>query len=525
MVSSAFGTVAAVAVYLIAMVGVGVWVHTRRRVRSPADFLLGDRRLTSWVAGLSTNASDFSGWLMLGLPGAVYAAGLGQVWIPVGLVIGFYLSWRIVAPRLRVYTARVIDIRTLKESNSLTLSSYLENRFDDHRRLLRMVSALAILVFYLFYIASCILTVRVLFAEVFGMPAISAVAIGASVVVLYTYLGGYLAVSYADVIQAVLMWASIVIVPAVVLVQIGGFGTLTTTAAARNDNLLSLLGGAALEGDSWQDTGGIGVVVIVSGLAWGLGYFGQPHILARFMGIRSTADIPLARRVSVAWAVSALALAILVGFCGIAFFDQPLENPESVFITLIQTLLDPWVAGFVLVGVLAAAMSSAAPQLLVAAAALSEDGYRAFVNREADPRLLVWVGRVAVVAVASIASVLAVSGENTVLELAGYAWAGLGAAFGPVIVLSLYWRRMNRAGALAGMLAGGVTALVYPSIDPIGVYELLPAAAVSILAIMLFNRYGAKASERIMGDFDRMRSEATAGTHAEPIAVQPMKRG
>ncbi len=523
MASSSVGTVVSVVVYLAAMVGVGVWVHARRRVRSQSDFLLGDRQLSSWVAGLSTNASDFSGWLMLGLPGAVYAAGLGQAWIPVGLVIGFYLSWRIVAARLRVHTARVTDIRTCTESDSLTISSYLENRFEDHRGLLRTVSALAILVFYLFYVASCILTVRVVFTEVFGMPAVVGALIGASVVVVYTYLGGYLAVSYADVIQAVLMWAAIVVVPAAAIVQIGGFGVMTSAVEGRNQDLLSLLGGATLAGSGWQDTGSLGIVVIVSGLAWGLGYFGQPHILARFMGIRSIEEIPLARRVSVTWATSALVMAILVGFSGIAFFGEPLENPEGVYLSLIQAILNPWVAGFVLVGVLAAAMSSAAPQLLVASAALSEDGYRAFFDRDAAPRVLVRAGRVSVVAVATLAAVLAVTGETTVLDLAGYAWAGLGAAFGPVIVLSLYWRRMNRFGALAGILVGGITALAYPAVDPIGVYELLPAAIASCLAIAVANRFGPAATPGMEQDFDRMRTEITAGEAAAASDNRPVQ--
>ncbi|GAA3737479.1 sodium/proline symporter PutP [Spinactinospora alkalitolerans] len=506
------GSVVTFAVYFVVMVAVGLLVY--KRTTSLSDFVLGGRQLNSWVAGLSANASDFSGWLLLGLPGAIYLSGLGEAWIAVGLGIGFYASWRIVAPRLRVYTERVSDLRNGGESNSLTLSSYLENRFGDHSGLLRGISAILILVFYLFYVASGLLSMGVLFDQVFGWPPAIAVIVGASIIVLYTFLGGFLAVSLTDVIQAAMMWIALLIVPVVAVVTIGGFGTALDTVGDRNENLLSAFGGASLADGSWQTTDALGAVVIVSGLAWGIGYLGQPHILARFMGIRSIADIPKARVVSVGWAVTAMFLAVLVGFSGIAYFDTPIDNPESVFLSLIQALTHPLVAGLLLAAVLAAVMSTADSQLLVAAAALTEDGYRAFMDREAPARRLVLVSRLAVIGVAVAAGLLALYSDENVLGLVGYAWAGFGAGFGPVIVLSLYWKKMNWIGALGGMIGGGATAIIWDILDErvlgTGLYAMVPAVVVSLAAIFILNPLG-RATERMGDDFDVMEREVGAG--------------
>lgn len=279
MTDSVLASTVTFAVYFAVMVAIGLWTY--RRTTSASDFYLGGRSLNSWVSGLSANASDFSGWLLLGLPGAIYLSGLGEAWIAVGLAIGFYASWRVVAPRLRVYTERATDARRGGESDSLTLSSFLENRFGERRGLLRGVSALLILVFYLFYVASGLVAMSVLFDQVFGLPGTAAVVLGASVIVLYTFLGGFLAVSFTDVVQAAMMWAALLAVAATALVALGGLGGAVDGVAARGDALLSPLGGTALADGEWTSTETLGVLVIVSGLAWGIGYFGQPHILAR----------------------------------------------------------------------------------------------------------------------------------------------------------------------------------------------------------------------------------------------------
>ncbi|MDA2813345.1 sodium/proline symporter PutP [Nocardiopsis sp. RSe5-2] len=491
------------AAYFVVMVGIGLWVY--KRTVSLSDFVLGGRRLNSWVAGLSANASDFSGWLLLGLPGAIYLSGLGEAWIAVGLALGFAGSWIVIAGRLRVYTERATDARSGGESDSLTLSSYLENRFSDRTGLLRGVSAVLILAFYLFYVASGLVAMGGLFEQVFGMSSAVAIIAGVSIVVFYTFLGGFLAVSYTDVVQAVMMWVALLIVPIVAVVAIMG------DEGRDIGGISAVLGG--FEGQGSLDIGGVlAPVVVISGLAWGIGYLGQPHILARFMGIRSVKDVPRAGAVSVAWAVSAMTLAVVMGFAGVAFFgfEEGLENSENVFPSLIQALMNPWVAGLLLAAILAAVMSTADSQLLVASSALTEDGYRAFLKRDASPLTLVWVSRGAVVAVAVAAAGIALSGNNTVMDLVGYAWAGFGAGFGPVILLSLYWKRMTWTGALAGMVGGGATAVIWDVLDEkvleTGLYAMVPAVVVSLVGIFVFNGLG-RATDAMGEDFDRVDTE------------------
>lgn len=511
---SLLASVLTFAAYFVVMVGIGLWVY--KRTVSLSDFVLGGRRLNSWVAGLSANASDFSGWLLLGLPGAIYLSGLGEAWIAVGLALGFAGSWILIAGRLRVYTERATDTRRGGESDSLTLSSYLENRFGDRTGLLRGVSALLILAFYLFYVASGLVAMGGLFEQVFGMSSAVAIVAGVSIVVLYTFLGGFLAVSYTDVVQAVMMWIALLIVPIVAIVAITG----DTERGA--GGISAVLGG--FEGQGALDTGAVlAPVVVISGLAWGIGYLGQPHILARFMGIRSVVDVPRAGTVSVAWAVSAMALAVVMGFAGVAYFgfDTELDNAENVFPSLIQALMNPWVAGLLLAAILAAVMSTADSQLLVASSALTEDGYRAFLKRDASPLVLVWVSRLAVVAVAVAAAGIALSGNNTVMDLVGYAWAGFGAGFGPVILLSLYWKRMTWTGALAGMVGGGATAVIWDVLDEkvleTGLYAMVPAVVVSVAAIFVFNGLG-RATDGMAEDFDRVDAEYR-GAKQKPVSA------
>ena len=508
-------------VYLAAMVAIGLWAY--RKTVSQSDFVLGGRQLNPWVAALSANASDFSGWLLLGLPGAIYVSGLGEAWIAVGLACGFAGSWILLAPRLRVYTQRVTDARTGGDSDSLTLSSFLENRFNDPTRLLRAVSSLLIIVFYFFYVASGLVAMAALFDQVFGLDAGPGIAIGVGIVVLYTVLGGFLAVSYTDVVQAAMMWLALLVVPVMAITALGGFAGLTEGVAAKSDGLLSAVGGTSLDGEAgaWVSTETLGAVVIISGLAWGLGYFGQPHILARYMGIRSVKDIPAAATISVTWAVTAMALAVLVGFIGIAYFDTPLSTPEQVFPLLIESLSHPLVAGLLLAAILAAVMSTADSQLLVASSALTEDGYKAFVDRDASPRTLLWISRGAVIAVALGAAAIALWGDRSVMDLVGYAWAGFGAGFGPILLLSVFWKRMTWAGALAGMIAGGATAILWDILDAAvlgtGLYAMVPAAALSFAAIFVFNGLG-RVSDQMAADFDRVEAEIRSG--GGPAAVE-----
>jgi sodium/proline symporter len=471
-------------VFLIAMVVVGIWTYQETNTFN--NFALGGRQLTAPVAALSAGASDMSGWLFLGLPGAVYAAGIGATWIAVGLVIGTFLNWRFVAPRLRTYTELA--------GNSVTLSAYLEERFEDRSRTLRLLSAIVIVVFFTVYVASGLVAGGLLFDEIFGVGFDFGLTVFAVVIVVYTFLGGFRAVSVTHSMQGTLMFLAAVALPAIGIGVLGGFDALHSELAARTPALLDMGAEASFTDGEWTAGEPLGAVAVISLLAWGLGYFGQPHILARFMGIRSTRDIPLARRIGVGWVIVVLAGASLIGLVGTAVLDKPLDNPETVFIALSAQLVNPWVAGILLVAVLAAIKSTADSQLLVSATALTEDFYRAFLSRRASDTSLLLIARGSVVAVALVAYVIALSG-GAVLDIVAYAWAGFGAAFGPVIVLSLYWPRMTAAGAKAGMVAGALTVVLWKHIDPLlgpletGIYEMVPGILTATAAALVFGKF------------------------------------
>lgn len=471
-------------IFLLAMVTVGIWTYQDTVTFS--DFALGGRRLSAPLAALSAGASDMSGWLFLGLPGAVYAAGIGASWIAVGLAIGTYLNWLLVAPRLRTYTELAGDAKTL--------SAYLEERFEDGSRMLRLVSATVTVVFFTVYVASGLLAGGVLFEGIFGGGFEFALTVFAVVIVVYTVLGGFRAVSVTHSIQATVMFCAAVALPAIAIATLGGFGALHGALTRKSPALLDMGAEAGFDGSRWTSGGPLGAVAVISLLAWGLGYFGQPHILARFMSIRSTREIPRARRIGVGWVVVCLAGASLVGLVGIASLDRAPDNPETVFIALCAQLVNPWVAGILLVGVLAAIKSTADSQLLVSAMALTEDFYRAFVKRQASDASMVLAARATVVAVALVAYVIALSG-GAVLDIVAYAWAGFGAAFGPVILLSLYWPRMTRAGAMAGILTGAATVVLWKHIDPLlgplqsGIYEMVPGVLAATAAALLFGKF------------------------------------
>ncbi|MGW2703871.1 sodium/proline symporter PutP [Streptomyces sp. NPDC001340] len=471
-------------VYVAVMVGTGVWAYSR--THAFADFALGGRRLSAFVAALSAGASDMSGWLFLAFPGAVYAAGVGASWIAVGLVLGTYLNWLLVAPRLRTFTERA--------GNAVSLSAYLEERFEDRTRTLRMVSAAVTLVFFTVYVASGLVAGGLLFEQIFDVRFGLGVALTALVIVIYSCLGGFLAVSLTHVMQATLMFLALLVLPVIGIGALGGFGALRDTLNSKTPSLLDMGARVGFTDGRWSADGSLGAVAIISLLAWGLGYFGQPHILARFMGIRSTGAIPAARRIETGWVIIVLAGATVVGLVGIARTGTPLHDPQTVYISLSRALLDPWGAGVMLIAVLAAIISTADSQLLVSSVALTEDFYRAFLHRSASDRALVWVGRAAVVVVTLVAFVIALRGGG-LLGIVAYAWAGFGAAFGPVVLLSLYWPRMTWAGAMAGIVSGAATVLLWKKINPLlgplesGVYEMVPGVLVATVAALVFGRF------------------------------------
>lgn len=482
------GTISATfAVYIAVMLALGYVAY--KRTTNLSDYILGGRSLGPGTAALSAGASDMSGWLLLGLPGYALAAGYEATWIAAGLLAGTYLNWLIVARRLRVYSHAVND--------SLTLPAYFEFRFEDKSRALRVISAIFILLFFLFYTSSGLVAAGKLFESTFNLDYQTAVIIGTLVIVSYTFFGGFLAVSWTDVIQGLLMAAALVIVPIMALNALGGWGEAQAAMAASNPELLTFFND--VEGNP------LGFVAIISLLAWGLGYFGQPHILARFKAIGDDAALPTARRIAVLWTGICLVAALMVGWVGIGYLGEGgIGDAETVFLALIQAMMHPIVAGILLAAVLAAIMSTADSQLLVSSSALAEDFYKALFRRDATQSELVWVGRLAVVGIAILALIFAFNPESTVLSLVSYAWAGFGAAFGPAVILSLFWKRMNRNGALAGIIVGGVTVVVYKQIDTIGLYEIVPGFILATIAIVVATLLSPPPSSTIEATFDEV---------------------
>ncbi|MCG6896845.1 MAG: sodium/proline symporter PutP [Thiocapsa sp.] len=456
-----------------------VWMigwYAYRRTRDLSDFILGGRRLGSGVAALSASASDMSGWLLLGLPGFAYAAGLESLWLAGGLLLGTWVNWRVVAQRLRVFSVAY--------GNALTLPEYFSNRFDDRIGWLRGIAALFVLGFFLLYTSAGLVAGGKLFQSVFGLPYVWAVALGLVSIVLYTAVGGFLAVSWTDVVQGLLMAAALVAVPLVAFSQIGEPGHVFEVIRAGNPDLMNPF--------THADGSGVGLIGILSLAAWGLGYFGQPHILARFQAIATPRKVTAARWIAVIWVAVTLTGATLTGLAGILVVEQPLsdEARETVFILLVDILFHPIVAGVLLAAILAAIMSTADSQLLVSSSSFTEDLYRLLLRRKAGARELVLVGRIAVVVIALVAFWLALDPEAMVLDLVGYAWAGFGAAFGPALILSLYWPRMTGLGALAGILVGGLTVLGWKQLEGglFDLYEIVPGVLLASLAIYLVSR-------------------------------------
>ncbi|WP_426151536.1 sodium/proline symporter PutP [Pseudomonas sp. DC3000-4b1] len=458
---------------LMLLIGLLAW----RATRNLSDYILGGRRLGSFVTALSAGASDMSGWLLMGLPGAIFVSGLSEVWIAIGLVIGAYLNWRLVAGRLRVHTEH--------NGDALTLPDYFAARFEDRHGLLRVLSAVVIMVFFTIYCASGIVAGARLFESTFDLPYETALWAGAAATIAYTFLGGFLAVSWTDTVQASLMLFALILTPIVVVLASGGVDTALWHIEAAKPASFDLF-----TGTTWLG--------IASLLAWGLGYFGQPHILARFMAAGSVKAIHHARRISMAWMVLCLAGTSAVGFFGIAYFEAYpdaamvlKDNPERIFIEITQLLFNPWVAGVLLSAILAAVMSTLSCQLLVCSSSLTEDFYRHFLRKDASQRELVWVGRAMVLLVALVAIYLAADPDSRVLDLVSYAWAGFGAAFGPVVIISVLWKGMTRNGALAGIVTGAVTVVAWKQLmSETGVYEIIPGFVLACLAIMAVSAAG-----------------------------------
>lgn len=492
---------AAIVVYLLGMLAIGFYAY--RRTKTGRDFLLAGRDLSPRVAALSAGASDMSGWLLMGLPGALFAVGLIEAWIAIGLTIGTYLNWLIVAPRLRVYSEISRD--------TITMPAFFEQRFRDRTRLLRSISAIIILVFFVFYVASMMVASGAFFESAFGWNYLTGVFVVGGVTLAYTVFGGFLGISLTDVAQGLLMLAALVAVPVIATIQLGGPGEVVSliNAADATDGLTHL----SFTGGELTTTS---MLVIISGLAWGLGYFGQPHILARFFAIRSHAEVKTARRIGTGWVILCMGGAVLTGLIGVAWFQdagQTLDNPETVFLVLSQILFHPFVAGLILAAVLAAIMSTMSSQLLVSSSALVEDIYGLF-RRDPDERTQLWLGRVSVIVVTIVAILIAQDPDSTVLDLVGFAWAGFGAAFGPMILLALYWKRITAMGALSGMVAGAVVSYVWGTVpaikEAINLYEIVPGVLVHFLVAIVVSLLTHRPEPEIEAEFEHMKASITA---------------
>lgn len=469
------------------MLLIGLYAY-KKSTDDVSGYMLGGRGLGPAVTALSAGASDMSGWMLMGLPGAMYTTGLSSMWIAVGLTVGAYANYLLVAPRLRTYTEVADD--------SITIPDYFENRFKDKTRILRFVSAIVILIFFTLYTSAGLVSGGLLFESSFGLDYRTGMLITAGVVVAYTLFGGFLAVSLTDFVQGVIMFLALILVPIVAFTDLGGVGPTFDVIRDIDPKYLDVFRGTTVLG-------------LLGFLAWGLGYFGQPHIIVRFMAISSIKELKPARRIGMGWMIISVFGAMLTGLVGIAYVNQTattLADPETIFIKFAQVLFHPLITGFLLAAILAAIMSTISSQLLVTSSALTEDFYRTFFRRSAGDKELVLIGRLSVLLVAIIGVLLSLTPSDTILSLVGYAWAGFGSAFGPAVLLSLYWKRMTKWGALAGMIVGAVTVLIWVNVPVLKetVYEMIPGFFLSLIAVYLVSLFTSRPSKRVQNVFTEM---------------------
>ncbi len=443
-------------IYLIFLMGVGVYFY--KRTQSSEDYIIGGRGLGSWVTALSAQASDMSGWLLMGLPGAVYLSGMSQIWIIVGLALGTYLNWKFVAAKLRVQT---------EETDTMTLPNFLSRKLGDNKGYIRIFSAVVILFFFTIYSASGLVAAGKLFESILGIDYRTAVIIGGFTIIFYTFMGGYLACCWTDFFQGGLMFFAIIVVPAVAYFHGGEMQGIETAMKAKDISLRIFNGGGQAE-----------ILAMISSLAWGLGYFGQPHILVRFISVKSVKELVKARHIAMIWVIISLVGAIAVGITGIAVFPSVSElggDAEKVFIYLISKLFNPWFGGVLLAAILSAIMSTIDSQLLVSSSTLTEDFYR-YIKKDATEKEKIWTGRICIIIIAAIAYVLAMNPNAKVLSMVAYAWAGFGGVFGPAVLITLYFKNMNWKSVFAGMITGTITIILWKYLGYGDyLYEIIPA--------------------------------------------------
>ncbi|PNZ61853.1 sodium/proline symporter PutP [Staphylococcus casei] len=495
-VHASWQTYIMIAVYFVVLLFIGYYGY-KQSTGNLSEFMLGGRSIGPYVTALSAGASDMSGWMIMGLPGSVYSTGLSAMWITVGLSLGAYINYFVVAPRLRVYTELAGD--------AITLPDFFKNRLDDRNNYLKIISGLIIVVFFTLYTHSGFVSGGKLFESAFGLNYHFGLILVAAIVIFYTFFGGYLAVSITDFFQGVIMLIAMVMVPIVALIQLDGIDTFRQVAEMKPTNL-----------DFFKGTTVLGIISL---LAWGLGYFGQPHIIVRFMSIKTHKLLPKARRLGISWMVIGLIGAVAVGLTGIAFISErniKMEDPETLFIIMSQILFHPLVGGFLLAAILAAIMSTISSQLLVTSSSLTEDFYKLIRGEDkakTHEKEFVMVGRLSVLLVAIVAIWIAWSPNDTILNLVGNAWAGFGAAFSPLVIFSLYWKGLTRTGALSGMITGALIVIIWiawikplASVNEIfGMYEIIPGFIASVLVTVIVSKLTKTPGDFVARDLDNVK--------------------
>lgn len=473
--------------YLVLMMSIGLYYS--RRQKNLSSYILGDRQLGPWLISMSAEASDMSGWMLMGLPGYAYLHGLSAFWTGIGLIIGTWANWLLVSQRLRNYTEVA--------NNSLTIPDYLSNRFEDRKNGLRLICALFIILFFIIYTSSGFVAAGKLFNTIFGIPYLHALLLGAFVVVFYTFLGGFSAVALTDFIQGTMMFFTVIYVPVAATIAMGGPMPTLDILSKEGADFFSF----------FPDSTGMSalLVMIVSSLGWGLGYFGQPHILVKFMAIGDPKKLKKSTRIAMTWVLLSLTFAIAIGVVGKAYLSTPLENAnaERVFILMAESLSAPFITGIIWSAILAAIMSTSSSQLLVTSSAVSRDLFQAFLKKDASEKTLIRVSRLSVLLVSAIAVYLGSDPNSYIFSIVSYAWAGFGACFGATVLLSLYWKRMTLKGAYAGVIVGGVTVLIWKQFEWFGLYELVPGFFFSIAAIIIVSLLDKEPSENIKETFEK----------------------
>lgn len=500
--------------YMLVVIGIGL-AFAKRANQSSEDYFLGGRTLGPWVTAMSAEASDMSGWLLMGLPGVAYWCGVANAaWTAIGLAVGTYINWLITSKRLRRYS---------EKANAITLPEFFSNRFHEEKKVIMTLAALFILVFFTVYAASCLVTCGKLFSTLFGFEYIPMMIVGAVFVLVYTIIGGFLAESASDFMQAVVMIVALVIIVVTGTVAAGGLGAVIENAqnipgfldffgAATptvTDGAQQIVNGAPVFGEATD----YGMLTILSNVAWGLGYFGMPQVLLRFMAIRKEGELKMSRRIATVWVLISLTVSVFIGIMGRTLFPVALTTEsaaENVFIVLATNLLPPLLAGLVMAGILAATISSSDSYLLIAASAFAKNIYQGLLHKKASDKEVLWISRITLLLITVIAIVIALDENSVIFTIVSFAWAGFGATFGPLMIFCLFWKRINRAGAIAGMVSGGVMVFVWNLlVRPLGgiwdIYELLPAFLISCVCIVVVSLLTAEPSEEMKKEFEDVR--------------------